>query len=127
MTKWQPIQLLEWNPETFMRAARAGSFFSTLGFFCSQLSMYFAWISVAARMDLASLVLRWIKVTRGLLTMAAIDVVRQHPSNVHHSAECFRLFLSPFAGINRVDFRIVRPLRIYTKGFPSRSIGTQQV
>ena len=64
-------------------------------------------------MDLASLVLRWIDDTRGLLTMAVIDVVHQHPFNVHHSTECLRAVFSPFAGHNRVDFWFVRPLRWY--------------
>ena len=118
VTLWQPVELLEWILENhYTPAARAGCFFAGLGFFFSQLSVNIAQNSVSAGMDLASLAPRWIDVTRGSLIMILVGVVVNPwrfvntPGTFITVLSAFGLFISPLAGINAVDFWLVRRLR----------------
>lgn len=118
VTKWQPIQLLQWIlANHYTPAGRAGCFFAGAGFFVSQLCVNIVQNSVAAGMDLASLVPKWIDVTRGSFIMLIIAVVINpwrfvtSPGTFITVLSAFGLFVSPLAGINVADFWMVRRLR----------------
>ena len=110
--------LLEWILKNhYTPAARAGCFFGGVGFFCSQLAVNIAQNSISAGMDLASLAPRWIDVTRGSLIMVLVGVVINPwrfvntPGTFITVLNSFGLFVAPLAGINCVDFWLVRRLR----------------
>lgn len=117
-TIWQPIQLLEWILAThYTPAARAGCFFAGAGFFVSQLFVNIVQNSVACGMDLASLAPKYIDTTRGSLIMVVVAVVINPwrfvntPGTFITVLSAFGLFVSPLAGINTVDFWLIRRLR----------------
>ncbi|OCT44047.1 putative permease C29B12.14c [Cladophialophora carrionii] len=112
---WQPITLLQFLlRNNYNASTRAGCFFAGLGFFLSQLSVNVVQNSVAAGMDLASLAPRWVDVTRGSLIMCLIGYVInpwrfvKAPGTFITVLNSFGMFISPLAGINVVDFWLVR-------------------
>lgn len=118
VTLWNPITLLQWVlTNHYTPGGRAGCFFGGLGFFCSQISVNLVQNSVSAGMDLASLAPKWIDVTRGSLIMVVIGTVINPwrfvntPGTFITVLSAFGMFVSPLAGINSVDFWLVRRLR----------------
>ncbi|KAH7303850.1 permease for cytosine/purines, uracil, thiamine, allantoin-domain-containing protein [Stachybotrys elegans] len=112
---WNPINLLLFLQENnYDAATRAGTFFAGFGFFSSQVTINLVQNSVSCGMDLAALAPKWIDVTRGSLIMCLIGYLIQpwrfvnSPGIFISVLVSFGMFVSPLAGINFVDFWVVR-------------------
>lgn len=115
---WNPISLLDYlQTQDYSATTRAGTFFAGLGFFASQITINLVQNSVAYGMDLASMAPRYIDVTRGSLIMCVVGYLIQPWRFVNQAGlfisvlNSFGMFVSPLAGINAVDFWVVRKLR----------------
>lgn len=87
------------------------------GLLSSQIAVNIAQNSVSAGMDLSALLPKYIDVFRGSLMMITVGVI-VNPWRFVNSLgtfitvlSSFGIFVSPFAGINTVDFWVVRRLR----------------
>ncbi|KAH9885728.1 permease for cytosine/purines, uracil, thiamine, allantoin-domain-containing protein [Xylariomycetidae sp. FL2044] len=114
---WNPITLLETlQGLDYSATTRAGTFFAGLGFFTSQVTINLIQNSVSCGMDLASLAPKYIDVTRGSLIMCLVGYLIQPWRFVNQAGlfisvlNSFGMFVAPLAGINVVDFWIVRKL-----------------
>ncbi|KAI0473054.1 permease for cytosine/purines, uracil, thiamine, allantoin-domain-containing protein [Xylariaceae sp. FL0804] len=114
---WNPIEVLETvQAADYNARARAGTFFAGLGFFVSQVTINLVQNSVSCGMDLASLVPKYIDVTRGSLFMCLVGYLIQpwkfvnQPGMFISVLNAFGMFVSPLAGINSVDFWLIRKL-----------------
>ncbi|KFA46180.1 hypothetical protein S40293_03751 [Stachybotrys chartarum IBT 40293] len=114
---WNPISLLLFLQENnYDATTRAGTFFAGVGFFFSQVTINLVQNSVSCGMDLAALAPRWIDVTRGSLIMCLIGYLIQPwrfvntPGIFISVLVSFGMFVAPLAGINFVDFWVVRRL-----------------
>ncbi|KFA81703.1 hypothetical protein S40288_08095 [Stachybotrys chartarum IBT 40288] len=112
---WNPITLLSFlQHNNYNAATRAGTFFAGIGFFMSQMSVNLVQNSVSCGMDLASLWPKYIDITRGSLIMCLIGYLIQpwrfveQPGMFISVLSAFGMFVSPLAGINCVDFWVVR-------------------
>lgn len=117
VTIWNPVELMQYIlTNNYTAAARAGCFFGGLGFFLSQLSVNLVQNSVAVGMDLASMLPKYIDVTRGALSMVIIGTLINpwrfvnSPSTFIVVLNSFGMFIAPLAGINSADFWVVRRL-----------------
>ncbi|ETS72917.1 hypothetical protein PFICI_15309 [Pestalotiopsis fici W106-1] len=117
-TVWNPISLLDYlQTQDYSATTRAGTFFAGLGFFASQITINLVQNSVACGMDLASMAPKYIDVTRGSLIMCVVGYLIQPWRFVNQAGlfisvlNSFGMFVSPLAGINAVDFWVVRRLR----------------
>ncbi|KAK3635714.1 hypothetical protein LTR56_014590 [Elasticomyces elasticus] len=115
---WNPIAILQFVLERdYDAASRAGCFFAGMGFFISQIATNLVQNSVSCGMDLASLAPRWIDVTRGSLIMCLVGYLINPwrfvnaPGTFITVLSSFGMFVSPLAGINAIDFWVVRRLR----------------
>lgn len=115
---WNPISLLGYlQTEDYSATTRAGTFFAGLGFFASQITINLVQNSVACGMDLASMAPKYIDVTRGSLIMCVVGYLIQPWRFVNQAGlfisvlNSFGMFVSPLAGINAVDFWLVRKLK----------------
>ncbi|KAJ5901916.1 hypothetical protein N7495_002444 [Penicillium taxi] len=112
---WNPISLLQYiQKHDYSATTRAGTFFAGAGFFVSQVTINLVQNSVSCGMDLASLWPKYIDVTRGSLIMCVVGYVIQPwrfveaPGVFISVLNSFGMFISPLAGINSVDFWLVR-------------------
>ena len=117
-TIWNPIAVLQYLlTNNYDAATRAGCFFAGLGFFVSQVATNLVQNSVSCGMDLAALLPRYIDVTRGALFMCLVGYVINpwrfvnSPGTFITVLSSFGMFVSPLAGINAVDFWVVRRMR----------------
>jgi NCS1 family nucleobase:cation symporter-1 len=117
-TIWNPISVLQFLMDNnYDAATRAGCFFAGLGFFVSQVATNLVQNSVSCGMDLAALLPRYIDVTRGALIMCLVGYLINpwrfvnSPGTFITVLSSFGMFVSPLAGINAVDFWIVRRMR----------------
>ncbi|KAK9421706.1 hypothetical protein SUNI508_05636 [Seiridium unicorne] len=115
---WNPITLLDYlQTVDYSATTRAGTFFAGLGFFISQITVNLVQNSVACGMDLASMAPKYIDVTRGSLIMCLVGYLIQPWRFVNQAGlfisvlNSFGMFVSPLAGINAVDFWLVRRLK----------------
>ncbi len=107
---WNPISLLSYlQTNNYDAATRAGTFFAGLGFFLSQITINLVQNSVACGMDLASMLPKWIDVTRGSVLMCIVGYLIQPWRFVNQAGlfinvlVAFGMFVSPLAAINFVD------------------------
>ncbi|KAI1340159.1 hypothetical protein F5Y15DRAFT_50141 [Xylariaceae sp. FL0016] len=112
---WNPIALLETvQDRDYSSTTRAGTVFAGLGFFISQVTINLIQNSVSCGMDLASMAPKYIDVTRGSLIMCLVGYLIQPWRFVNQAGmfisvlNSFGMFVAPLAGINVVDFWIVR-------------------
>ncbi|KAK5173986.1 uncharacterized protein LTR77_001065 [Saxophila tyrrhenica] len=115
---WNPISVLQFLLDrNYDASSRAGCFFAGMGFFISQIATNLVQNSVSCGMDLAALAPRWIDVTRGSLIMCLVGYLIQPwrfvnaPGTFITVLSSFGMFVSPLAGINAVDFWLVRRMR----------------
>jgi NCS1 family nucleobase:cation symporter-1 len=100
--------------DNYNAATRAGCFFCGLGFFVSQVQVNLAQNSISCGMDLASFYPKYIDVARGSVGMCIIAYVINPwrfvntPGTFITVLGSFGMFVSPLAGINAVDFWLVR-------------------
>ncbi|KAJ9142937.1 Uracil permease [Pleurostoma richardsiae] len=114
---WNPITLLQFLiKEDYSSTTRAGAFFAGVGFFTSQVSVNLVQNSVSCGMDLASLLPKYIDVTRGSLIMCLVGYLIQpwrfveQPGTFIAVLNAFGMFVSPLAGVNCVDFWLIRKM-----------------
>ncbi|KAI1840595.1 hypothetical protein JX265_010265 [Neoarthrinium moseri] len=115
---WNPISLLSYlQTQDYSATTRAGTFFAGMGFFASQITINLVQNSVACGMDLASMAPKYIDVTRGSLIMCLVGYLIQpwrfvnQPGLFISVLNSFGMFVAPLAGINAVDFWVVRKLK----------------
>jgi len=100
--------------EHYNAATRARCFFAGVGFFISQIQVNLAQNTISCGMDLASFYPKYIDVARGSVGMCIIAYVINPWRFVHAPGtfimvlSSFGMFVSPLAGINAVDFWLVR-------------------
>jgi NCS1 family nucleobase:cation symporter-1 len=112
---WNPITLLLYvQNTTYTPASRAGTFFGGLGWFLSQLAVNISLNAVAAGMDLAAALPKFLTNRRGGLLLAVVGLA-VCPWNYVNSATTFTtvlssfgMFLSPLLGIFISDFWVIR-------------------
>ncbi|OAA55850.1 uracil permease [Niveomyces insectorum RCEF 264] len=112
---WQPVSLLLYiQQHNYSAAARAGTFFGGVGWFLSQLAVNVSLNSVAAGMDLTSVLPKYLNARRGGFLLATVGFV-VCPWNYVNSASTFTtvlsafgLFISPLIGMYIADFWVVR-------------------
>ncbi|KAH8674590.1 permease for cytosine/purines, uracil, thiamine, allantoin-domain-containing protein [Tricladium varicosporioides] len=112
---WQPLSLLLYIQKTsYTPGVRAGTFFAGLGWFLSQLAVNISLNSVAAGMDLTSVLPTYLSAKRGGLLLAFVGSVCcpwnfvNSPGTFVTVLSSFGLFVSPLIGIYMADFWVVR-------------------
>ena len=112
---WNPIQVLQMLLGAHYNAAtRAGCFFAGLGFFVSQIQVNMAQNSISCGMDLASFWPKYLDVARGGVLMCVVAYLINpwrfvnSPGTFITVLSSFGMFVSPLAGINAVDFWLIR-------------------
>lgn len=111
---WNPSELaIQWMQD-YTPKARAGGFFTCLGFFVSTIAVNAVDNGWPGGFDLAGLFPKWINIRRGALLTAVIGIVI-NPWQFVNSANAFMnvldgysVFLGPMAGMMICDFWVVR-------------------
>lgn len=115
---WNPSELaIRWMQD-YTPKARAGAFFTGLGFFISTIAVNTVDNSWPGGFDLAGLFPKWINIRRGALLTAAIGIVI-NPWQFVNSANAFMnvldgysVFLGPMVGMMICDFWIIRSRKL---------------
>ncbi|RCI09976.1 hypothetical protein L249_8752 [Ophiocordyceps polyrhachis-furcata BCC 54312] len=114
--QWSPIFLLASIQEHYNSspAARAGVFFASAGFVCSQLSISLVLDAMSCGMDLAGLWPKYINIRRGAYLMTILGLATQ-PWQLLATATKFLMvmsgfgvFIAPACGILLADYHVIR-------------------
>ncbi|RDA94095.1 hypothetical protein CP533_5266 [Ophiocordyceps camponoti-saundersi (nom. inval.)] len=114
--QWNPIYLLASIQENYQSspASRAGVFFASAGFVCSQLSISLVLDAMSCGMDLAGLWPKYINIRRGAYIMTVVGIATQ-PWQLLATATKFIMvmigfgvFIAPAVGVLLADYHIIR-------------------